>query len=194
MKTNDKQRKIETLTYLAKELMPELPYHNFDHAKDVYCTTTLLASLADLDYENQFLLGTAALLHDIVMIPKSKDNEEKSAEFARQYLPRIGYSAEQADQVGNLILATKMPQKPKGFLEKIICDADLDNLGRPDFFELGEKVRLELGLPASESWYQQQLQFLRNHQYHTEVARTLRDSGKAVNLETLEKNLRRTKC
>ena len=194
MKTKDKQRKIGTLTYVARELMPELPYHNFDHAKDVYCATTLLASLVDLDCEDQFLLGTAALLHDIIMIPRTKDNEERSAEFARQYLPKIGYSPEQADQVGKLILTTRMPQKPNNFLERILCDADLDNLGRPDFFELGEKVRIELGLPANESWYQQQLQFLKNHQYHNDVARKLRDSGKAANLEALEKTLRGTKC
>lgn len=189
MKPNEYQKKIETLTCVVRELMPKLPYHNLRHAIDVYSAANTLASLSKQGYENRFLLKTAALLHDIIVVPGSKYNEEKSVEFAEQYLPQIGYSAGQTQTIGKLILATKMPQNPVSFLEQILCDADLDNLGRPDFFELGEKVRIELGLGDTRKWYQQQLQFLRNHQYHTEVAKRLRDSGKAANMQRLEKML-----
>ncbi len=194
MEKNEYQKKIETLTSVAGELMPKLPYHNFRHAIDVYSAANAIALLGEVSYEDRFLLKTAALLHDIIVVPGLRDNEERSAEFAMQYLPKIGYSTNQAGKVGKLILATKMPQNPNGFLEQVLCDADLDNLGRPDFFELGEKVRLELGLSDNEKWYQQQLQFIKNHQYHTEIARKLRDAGKAVNIQRLEKMLQELKC
>lgn len=194
MERNDYQKKIETLTCVAGELMPKLPYHNFGHAIDVYSAANTLALLGKVSYEDRFLLETAALLHDIIVVPGLRDNEERSAEFARQYLPKIGYSSDKAEKVGKLVLATKIPQNPNGLLEQVLCDADLDNLGRPDFFELGEKVRLEFGLPDNEKWYQQQIRFLKNHQYHTEIARKLRDSGKAANIQRLEKMLQELKC
>jgi len=189
MERNEYQKKIETLTYTVRELMPKLPYHNFRHAIDVYSAVNTLAKLGRVSYENRFLLGTAALLHDIIFVPGKKNNEEKSAEFARQYLPGIGYPIEQVEQVERLILATKMPQNPNSYLEKIICDADLDNLGRSDFFEYGAKLKIELNVLDNEKWNQQQLQFLKNHQYHTEVARKLRNLGKAANIRKLEKLL-----
>ena len=194
METKNQQKKIEALMYVARDLCPKLPYHNYRHTVDVYSAVNNYASSNGVNSEEGFLLKTAALLHDIIVVPGAKDNEEKSAEFARQYLPKIGYSYEQAQRVGQLILATKMPQNPNNYLERLLCDADLDNLGRPDFLELGEKVRSEIGLPGGEKWYQQQLGFLKSHKYHTEIARKLRGSGKAANIQRLEKMLQEEKC
>lgn len=194
MKTNENQKKIETLTYAVRDLMPKLPFHNFEHAINVYSAANTLAVIGNINYKDKFLLKTAALLHDIIFVPERRDNEERSAEFASQYLLKIGYSADQIEKVTALILATRMPQNPDGFLEQVLCDADLDNLGRIDFVELGEKVRIELGLASNKEWYQRQLQFLRNHQYHTEIARKLRGSGKAANILKLEKMLQEGKC
>jgi len=189
METKEQQRKIETLIYVVRDLMPKLPYHNFSHAIDVYSAVNTFAFLDGVNNEDRFLLKTSALLHDVIFVPGSKDNEERSAEFARQYLPKIGYSSEQTQRVGQLILATKMPQNPRDYLECLLCDADLNNLGREVFFELGEKLRLELGLPEGVKWYQQQLGFLQGHEYHTEIARKLRNSGKATNIQKLKKML-----
>lgn len=194
METKEQQRKIEILIYVAGDLMPNLPYHNFSHAMDVYYAVDTLALLGGVSNEDKFLLKTAALLHDITFVPGLKDNEERSAEFARQYLLRIKYSPEQSQRVGQLILPTKMPQNPQDYLEKLLCDADLDNLGREDFFELKEKLRLELGLPEGNEWYCQQLGFLKRHEYHTEIARELRDTGKTANIRRLEKMLREAEC
>jgi len=188
MEKKEYKEKIETLICVVRELMPKLPYHNFEHVIGVCSAASTLALLGGINHEDTFLLKTAALLHDI------RNNEERSAEFARQHLLKIGYSYDQAEKVGKLILATKMPQNPNGFLEQVLCDADLDHLGRPDLFELGEKIRLELGLPYNKKWYKQQIQFIRNHRYHTEIARKLRDSGKAANIKKYEKMLRGLKC
>ncbi len=194
MERNEYAKKIETLTNVAKELMPKLPYHNFGHAMDVCSAANDLALRSNLDYEGRFLLSTAALLHDIIFIPRAKDNEERSADFAGQYLPKIGYTSAQAEKVGELILATKIPQKPKNFLEQALCDADLNNLGKPAFFMQGEKIRMELDVPNDEKWRQQQLHLLKSHSYHTEIARNLLDNGKEANIQILEKMLQEAKC
>ena len=63
---------------------------------------------------------------------------------SREILPKYGYTDEQINQVKELIYATIIPHDPKNKLEQIICDADLDYLGRDDFFEISETLRREL--------------------------------------------------
>jgi predicted metal-dependent HD superfamily phosphohydrolase len=186
------QRRIERLTYVVADLMPKLPYHNFKHAMDVYSAANTLALLEKVNPHDRHLVKTAGLLHDIIQ--SGKGHEERCAEFARQYLPNIGYSLDEAREVGRLILPTKMPQKPSDLLERIICDADLYNLGGLDFFQRGEELRKEFGLPSGEKWYQTQLDFLQSHIYHTETARRLRDSGKRANIAKLKELLGRPEC
>lgn len=55
---------------------------------------------------------------------------------ARQYLPHFGYTGDEIEQVCDIIMATQMPQNPHNHLGQIICDADLDYLGRNDFLSL----------------------------------------------------------
>lgn len=189
MKTNNYQNKIELTAYTARELMPRLPYHNLRHALNVCRIADRFAALENVDYERKFLLKTAALLHDIIYHVGRKDNEERSAEFARGYLPKIGYSVKQADKVAELILATKMPQMPKNLLEKIICDADLNVLGGDDFLNWNERLRNEWGIKKGEGWYAAQVEFLQNHHYHTGGARKMRDEGKKRNIEIFKRML-----
>ena len=59
-------------------------------------------------------------------------------------LPEFGYSETEIDTICGMILATKFPQQPHNRLEEIMCDADLDYLGRPDFFSIGNTLFEEL--------------------------------------------------
>ncbi|HIH14932.1 MAG TPA: hypothetical protein HA360_05425 [Nanoarchaeota archaeon] len=173
------------LMSLVGAMMPDLPYHNFGHAVDVYLASMRLAKLSSLSPEQTLIVGSAGLLHDAILIPTAKDNEERTAEFARRYLPGIGYSTRQIEQIASLILATKIPTAPKNILQEILCDADLDNLGRDDFLIKNEAVRKELGIPEGEGWYTSSLQFLKNHTYYSTAAVKLRDEGKKKNMAKL---------
>ncbi len=186
------QDKINRVEALARVIMPNLPYHNFGHAKRVYDAVSILPYAEYLRPAEKFLLKTAALLHDVFYNIKGNDNEQRSAELAISALQTsdFGYTPEQAARVGELIMATRMPQCPANLLEKTICDADLENLGSPDFFSLGEKVREELGIQPGEEWLRSQLNFLQNHKYHTESARRLRDARKAENIAKLQSVLK----
>lgn len=186
MKSVDFDIGIKTATELAKELMPKLPYHNFDHAIDVYSEANTLSMAAKIQKEDRFVLKSAALLHDVIVVPGNNLSEERSTELVRVYLPVIGYSEDQVSKIAKMIIATRMPQKPTNFLEELLCDADLGNLGRPDFLDQGEKVRIELGIEQGIAWYEQQLNFLTSHNYHTKVAKDLRNVGKIKNIERLK--------
>ena len=89
-----------------------------------------------------------------------------------------------------MILSTDLDREPKTHVEKILCDADLDNLGREDFFKLDGKLRegrRARGLDVSDDakWYQGTLEIIKKHQYYTESQKKLRKKGKQKNLKRL---------
>jgi uncharacterized protein len=86
-------------------------------------------------------------------------------------------------------MATKLPQEPHSLLEQIICDADLDYLGRDDFFKIGDRLYNELvaaNIIANETdWNILQIGFLQKHHYFTATAKGLRDDKKQEHLNIL---------
>lgn len=195
MNKNNYFKKIRQVYVLTKKYLPHNPYHNLNHAKSVFYAVNKLSKLEGISTNDRFILVTTALLHDIIFEIGAKDNEEKSAEFAKKYLSKLGYLDQQIQKIYNLILTTKMPTNPKNKLEKIICDADLDNVGRKDFFERGEELRQEFGVNDDKKWCEVQLNFLKNHFYYTTAARKLRNSGLKKNMNEVKKILRRyEKC
>jgi predicted metal-dependent HD superfamily phosphohydrolase len=186
---NGYEEKINRMKEISRELTQKLPFHNYGHEVRVADAADYFGELAGLDYRSRALLRTAGVIHDIVVVVGRKDNEERSVEIASRYLHEVGYSKSDIDIINSLVMATKMPQQPKDLLEQIICDSDLDHLGREDFLAWGDYLRLEWGLPADKKWYEGQIAFLENHKYHTEVARNLLDSGKNENVQKLRKRL-----
>jgi hypothetical protein len=76
-------------------------------------------------------------------------------------------------------------------LEQIICDADLDYLGRTDFWLIGNKLFLELKaleiLKTDIEWNRLQKSFLNSHQYFTSSARKLRGEMKLNHIREVDK-------
>ncbi len=174
------------LSKLRKELSPKLYYHSPEHTIDVYYASLRLAKLEKVSGHDLLLLKTAALYHDIGLIKKYKEHEDASVQIAIETLPEFGYSQEDIKVISRLILCTRLPQDAKSKIEKILCDADLDYLGRDDFFMIAHKLRYEweeLGyLHATlKKWYQLQIDFLEWHRYYTNSANDLRYNGKVKN-------------
>lgn len=116
----------------------------------------------------------------------AEGHEIRSAEFARIFLPTISYPSENIEIVAEAIPCTKLPQSPKTLIQEILCDADVYNFGGPEFFIEGEKVRQELGINDMREWHESTLRLLKDHKYHTKIARELRNPGKQRNIEKLE--------
>lgn len=172
--------------FILKKLKAELPghlsYHNIDHIKDVYESAQRIAKAEGVSNYDLKLLLTAALYHDAGFIKIRNGHEIESCKIARQYLPRYNYHPDEIDVICDMIMATRIPQSPKTHVEEILCDADLDYLGRDDFFILGAKLFAELcfeGLIKNEEeWDREQIEFIGAHRYRTATSIKLRQPKK----------------
>lgn len=178
---------------LQEELPEHLSYHSVAHVLDVIESTIHIAAGEGISGDTLVLLKTAALFHDTGFLFGAKKHEQKSCEIAEVYLPQYGYDQEQIDQIKGMIMATKIPQMPQNHLEQILADADLDYLGRDDFFTIGDKLYDELamfGIITNErDWNLLQERFLESHNYHTETAINSRNAKKQQNLDIIKSKL-----
>jgi uncharacterized protein len=185
------------LSLLERELSPDLTYHNLWHTcEDVLPAAQRLAALLGVGEDETRLLEIAAAYHDLGYTAQRHEHERLGAEIAERVLPGFGFSPAQVVAVQGMIMATQLPQSPHTLLEQILADADLDVLGREDFFGRNEDLRAELvssGLNIDlERWYTTQLQILESHHYWTAAARSLRDAGKQRNILALRQRLAQT--
>jgi uncharacterized protein len=182
------------LQRLETELDPRLTYHTIAHTRDdVLPAAERLAAHEGITGADLLLLRTAALYHDIGFTVRREDHELASIHIAEQVLPGFGYAPAQLDEITTIILATRLPQSPRSQLARFLADADLDLLGRADFFEFNRALRAELaafGRPMSDvEWYRNQLAFISRYHYWTNAARSLRGPGKAENTARLQQLL-----
>ncbi|MGV8163101.1 MAG: HD domain-containing protein [Candidatus Nanoarchaeia archaeon] len=196
-----KQRSYELRDEIVKASQrdsPKLPYHNFEHEMRVRSAARTLANLEGISSNLAHLIDAAAMLHDVIMIPKMKDNEEKAAEYAGMMLPSQGYSKKDVKVVQRLILATKMPSSPQSLDEMILCDADVENLGTDDFLKFSKYIAKEQDKKYDSSFIKGLIAFLGSHKYYTASANKLWNEKKQENLsklyslfdETKEKEIR----
>lgn len=183
------------LSRLRNELPRTLLYHDFRHtAGDVLPAAERLAAIHEVEGEDLQLLRVAAAYHDVGYIEAYWQHELTSLRVAAQTLPGFGFASPQIDRVLGLIVATRLPQSPRDLLEQIMSDADLDSLGRKDYFELSERLRQELELRGElrplHQWQEVQIAFLKQHGYFTEAARQLRQATKDENIASLELKLK----
>jgi len=175
---------------LTTELAPELMYHSFGHTMEVYKASQRYAEEEKIVGEDLHLLLTAVLFHDSGFIIQAVNHEERSCDVARSILPQFDYTEEEIDRICNMIMATRIPQQPDTHLEEIICDADLDYLGRNDYTTIAdglyEEMRMNGQIKSEKEWIDLQIRFLEKHQYHTETGRKWRNEGKAKNLYELK--------
>ncbi len=179
------------LEKLEKGLPENLYYHNLKHTVDVYTQVEIIGRSENVSREEMLLLRTAALFHDMGHLIDYATHEEMGVKMAHEILPSYGYTAEQIAQISGLIMVTKLPPQPKNLLEEIICDADLDYLGRSDFIPVSNALYKELhehGMVGSlHDWNALQIQFIQNHQYFTKTARRLRNVNKDVQLQNIKR-------
>jgi uncharacterized protein len=180
--------------YIANELTgnlsPELTYHSIQHTHDVAQQASRIARAEGItDQELLDLLQTAAYYHDAGFLRAYAEHEEESCKLAMELLPAFGYSVAQITLVCQLIRATRLPQTPTTLLEAILCDADLDYLGRDDYAAISQTLLSEWcaydRLPDLSQWHTIQRSFLSNHRYFTATNQQLREPHKQAALATM---------
>lgn len=177
------------LEKLEKELPKNLYYHNLQHTIDVCEQVELIAQAEGISNKEIILLKTAALFHDSGFTIGYDNHEIYGVKLAREILPRFQYTREQIELISNLIMTTKVPPSPKNKLEMIMCDADLDYLGRRDFIPISRNLFMELyerkRIKSVDEWLKKQIGFIEKHTYFTETALANRDVNKKQQLENI---------
>ena len=178
------------LDKLEKGLPKYLYYHNVKHTVDVVTESELIGWAEGLNDHQLLLLKTAALFHDTGHIMSYANHEERSVDLARETLPQYRYTPDEIDEICRIIMATKMPPQPADLLEAIICDSDLDYLGRTDFVPVSNALYTELKSKNKSltlnDWNKQQLKFISTHQYFTKTGRKLREVKKQEQIERIK--------
>jgi len=178
------------LDKLEKELPDNLFYHNVKHTVDVVTEVELIGWGEGCSDEEILLLKTAGLFHDTGHIIEYENHEFHSIRIAREMLPRYNYTADQIERICSIIMATRLPPKPSDMLENIICDSDLDYLGRSDFIPVSNSLYEELKardkMKSLNDWNKLQVRFISGHQYFTKTARSLREVNKQLQIERIQ--------
>ncbi|MEO8231430.1 MAG: HD domain-containing protein [Ignavibacteriota bacterium] len=183
------------LDLFEKKIAAEDLYHNLSHTIEVVKVSDKIAldeMLSDNDIE---ILLIAAWFHDTGHFNCCNGHEDKSVEFAIDYLNNESYPQHKIDRIVGCIKATKIPQNPKNKLEQIICDADLQHLGMADIEERGFTLRKELEIKGIKKvddvvWLKSSMEFLSNHKFFTDYAIKTFGEQKKINQINLEQKLK----
>ncbi|MBK8884630.1 MAG: HD domain-containing protein [Bacteroidales bacterium] len=178
------------LDKLEKELPENLFYHNVKHTVDVVTEVELIGWGEGCSDEEILLLKTAGLFHDVGHTIGYDNHEFFGTQIAREMLPKYNYSPDQIERICSVIMSTKLPPKPKDLLESIICDSDLDYLGRSDFIPVSntlyEELKAQDKMKSLNDWNKLQVKFISGHQYFTKTARSLREVNKQLQIERIQ--------
>ena len=178
------------LTKLEKDLDPRLGYHNYSHTLDVLEQSQKIAKQEGINDKHELLLlKTAAAYHDSGFLFIYKGHEAKSCEIVSNDLKDVFNKAD-LKRIHGMIMATRIPQSPTNLLEQIICDADLDYLGRNDFEPISKNLYTEFItfqiIPDNIVWDHIQIKFFESHRYFTKTALEKRNKIKLKHLAMLK--------
>ena len=178
------------LDKLEMDLPGYLFYHNVKHTVDVVTEVELIGWAEGCSYEEILLLKTAALFHDAGHIVAYDNHEFYGTQIAIEILPGFNYTPDQIERICSIIMSTKLPPKPTNLLENIICDSDLDYLGRSDFIPVSntlyEELKAQNKMGSLNDWNKIQVKFISGHQYFTKTARSLREVNKKLQIERIQ--------
>lgn len=178
------------LDRLERELPKHLYYHNLKHTIDVTIGVEIIGAGEGVSDEEMLLLKTAAIFHDFGQVAGAVGHEERGCRIAEDILPKYGYDEQQIEIITGIIMATKLPPEPKTKLQEIICDADLDYLGRRDFVPVSDTLYRELKvqgiIDSFNEWNKLQVKFLSHHQFFTETALKMRLVNKEFQIERIK--------
>jgi TolB-like protein/predicted metal-dependent HD superfamily phosphohydrolase len=189
----DFQSAEKYITARLEAEMPKLPYHNIDHIHDVLNAALAIAKHEGVSDDEIKLVRLAALFHDAGFIESSSNHEERGAKMAREILPAYGLQKEQIEMISKMIMATRLPQTPETKLERILCDADLDYLGRDDYYQISghllEEMKINNVVETEREWNIMQKTFLESHRFHTDFSKQNREGSKNIRLQEIAAQL-----
>ena len=172
-------------------------YHSYEHAIDVMQRAIYLSEQENLPVDEIEMMALAGLFHDTGFIVMYDKNEPIWAKIASNYLKSINYDKNKIKLIEQIILATDPDYtNPKNIYEKIIKDADMDNLWRDDFQKKSNDIKKELETVKKikikdPEWHHSLVDLLISHKFNTDVQRKERDNKKQENLNKMITKLKK---
>lgn len=184
----------EILEKLELELNRDLCYHDLAHTLSVEEAVIYYSQAENVDEEGVLNLRYAALFHDAGYLEEYHENEENGVRIMRSFLERYNVDEDSIREISSIILATQHGHDPSNLLEEIICDADHDYLGTPNYIVQARNLYEEMlcfGADLSEEqWLRDQVTYLKNHHcYYTNTAIERRQNKKENWIKYLESQL-----
>ncbi len=126
---------------MAAYAEPQRHYHTQQHLGE--CLSAFDGARALAEHPDEVEL--ALWFHDAIYDIKGHDNEQRSADWARDALLAAGVPGESAQHVHDLVMATRHTAVPVGRDEQLLVDIDLSILGaeRARFDEYEQQIRQE---------------------------------------------------
>jgi len=179
--------------FLVLNLPQQYTYHTIEHIRDVVLQSERIAKKEKIDKSVIQDIKLAAWLHDVGYIWEPQRHEARGAEYATAILNEMKFPKSKISLITGMIMATKIPQSPKNQSEQVICDADLDYLGRDDYDTNSKNLLQEIELfkkITPKEWLQIQEKFLKAHVYFTTTAQKLRNKNKNTVLNKIQQQLK----
>ena len=161
-------------------------YHTLQHLDECLAGLALERSHAKRPAE----IALALWFHDAIYDVHRHDNEQRSADWARQALRDAGVDAEAAQRVHALVMATRHQAQPEEADAQLLVDIDLSILGAPAprFAEYEQQIRIEYAHVPPEVFEPRRRQILgsflaRDPLYLTPSIRAQLEAQARVNLQ-----------
>ncbi len=189
----------KTYTQELLQVCKDYPYHNPAHSMSVLDRATYIAMAEDVGNEDLEDLQIACLFHDTGFTEQYEKNEHIGARIARKWLEKNNYPAERIEKIEQIIMATVLFSTPRTHLEKIIQDADLDNIWTKHEFIYSQNYLTELrtvgGKDISDfAYWQFVYKLLTKYKFHTVTAKAERYEQQIRDVEHMEKYLTMIGC
>ncbi|MEJ5995909.1 Pycsar system effector family protein [Pedobacter sp. Du54] len=183
------------LDYFHTHHDAKLVYHNLDHTQSVVKATMQIANHYQLNDRDFFIVCTGAWFHDTGYFEDIQNHEQKGGDLAVEFLKKQDVPADVRDSVMQVILSTKMPQRPTNLLENILCDGDLFHLGTEEFTNKRKLMHKEMALlygtdTGKKEWRIRDVEFLESQNYHTDYCMLLLNDQKQKNIDKLRSKIK----
>ena len=193
---------IEVEDYVTNYLVKyssQFNYHNINHTKRVVENSLEIAKSEKLNDNDTFLLLISAWFHDIGYSVNVDNHEVESCKIASEFLSRQDISQNEIRIINEIIISTKINNKPKSHLAKILADADFMHLADDNYFEIAELIREELNNNNSINMVKKRefdtisLELFQKHQWFTSYAKQTLTEKKNRNHQQLIRRIEKRK-
>ena len=178
------------ISYLNNNLDASFVYHNLAHTQRVVGKINELLEEDPLSETEKQQLLIAAWFHDTGFTKTIVGHEKESVNIATEFLKSHNVSEDNIKAISAIILATQMGYQPTNKIEGYIRDADCAHLSSKNYNDYAALLRKEWELTldkkvSKSQWIQENINFLTNHTFNTDLATKKWEKRKGKNLASL---------